>query len=1108
MKIATYLSAVIVAWVSSSSAFAQVKRGEVNGDGTLNLSDSIASLDFLFIGGRAPVCLDAADANDDGRFDISDPVFTLAFLFLGGPAPPATPPDCGSKCGAPPFETPLYTRPVDDGIALASLLEGAGYGASSNSDWADIASGNFCGGPEKEIVLVKNKRTNFSILRGPTPYPVSGGDLDSDPAHPWRAVAAGNLDADSFDEIVAVRQVSAANLADIVAIKVDPSECSVVDVVASATIGTRSNSDWIDAAIGNFDGKGNQVAVLKSEHINFFLLKRSGSTFDVTFSSDLDSDASYPIKGIAAGDLDGDGIDELVAARHVSDGKVLTVIVYKWSQSIFVPVAGSAFGSNGNSDWSGITIGDFNDDGHAAIALVKNDHSNFAVLDLPPTGETLREIATSDLDSVSGQEWRGVTATDWLGGDEGAHELIAVRAAEDPYRADLFVYGNPFHRVMRDSGIEGCLAQYDQQRGVSPAELIASLAETHTNTMNWALVESGDYPALVEFLEASTNTCVDGRQLRVSVTLLPGPAASAGNCSLPFDSPITRWNELDYFDPGNGDPLAFCKDTLGWASLIGRLARDYPQLTSLGIDDFTHFVGDYSGEVIAELQSRMRQQAPWLTFVGTAYYDDLDDIPPDLTRTVDTMRYYFRNEKAGICLAGSCGERSVDNAPGEIAEAKALLPPGRKLQVGTYWGTLFSVSPPESPSGRYDYDLVRLIRNLPDIGGVTAYPMQVKTANFVPCDEFNFLAVVDENRFCALQRAFGAEVLLVSDTDLTSLSGAPLASGNPFAYVFPSHDVQNVIYRANDGHAHELWRTSSAIGHSDLTSLSGAPGVVGDPMAYVFAAQDIQNVVYRGTDNHVHGLYWSFGAVGHDNLTALAGAPGADGSPYGYVFDAIGFQNVLYRGSDGHLHGLYWSTGDVGNDDLTALSGASGPAGAPFGYIFGPGGVQVALYRGNDGHLHELYWSTGAVGHDDLTSLSGAPAPAGNAKAYIATTYGTQNAVYRGTDNHVHGLYWSFGAVGHDDLTHVSSAREPAGDPAGYFVEADGRHHVVYRSGEGHIRHLSWTVGVVTHDDLTVLSGAPEASSEPAAYLAADGKTQHVIYRSSDGHLHDLIFSG
>jgi hypothetical protein len=214
-----------------------------------------------------------------------------------------------------------------------------------------------------------------------------------------------------------------------------------------------------------------------------------GSTLAVTFSSDLDTNPAYAWKGIAAGDLDGDGIDELVATRSVGDGAGTTVLAYKWIGTGFRLIATSTFGNSGNSDWTAIPVGDFNRDGRAAVAVAKNNHSNFAVLDLPPTASPLRVLATSDLDSAPGQNWRGVTAVDWLGGDQDATELVAVRAAKDPYRADLFVYGNPFHRVQRDTGLEGSRSEYDQARNVSPADLIASLAEAHATTIQ---LEPGD----------------------------------------------------------------------------------------------------------------------------------------------------------------------------------------------------------------------------------------------------------------------------------------------------------------------------------------------------------------------------------------------------------------------------------------------------------------------------------------------------------------------------------------------------------------------------------------------------------------------------------------
>lgn len=58
-------------------------RGDANRDGDVNLSDAIAALNFLFGGGLAPPCEDAADADDDGRLTITDPIIILNHLFLG-----------------------------------------------------------------------------------------------------------------------------------------------------------------------------------------------------------------------------------------------------------------------------------------------------------------------------------------------------------------------------------------------------------------------------------------------------------------------------------------------------------------------------------------------------------------------------------------------------------------------------------------------------------------------------------------------------------------------------------------------------------------------------------------------------------------------------------------------------------------------------------------------------------------------------------------------------------------------------------------------------------------------------------------------------------------
>jgi hypothetical protein len=70
-------------------------RGDANGDGIVDISDAVFTLNYLFLGGSAPLCEVAGDSNDDGSVNISDPSYTLNYLFLGGTAIPSPFPDCG-----------------------------------------------------------------------------------------------------------------------------------------------------------------------------------------------------------------------------------------------------------------------------------------------------------------------------------------------------------------------------------------------------------------------------------------------------------------------------------------------------------------------------------------------------------------------------------------------------------------------------------------------------------------------------------------------------------------------------------------------------------------------------------------------------------------------------------------------------------------------------------------------------------------------------------------------------------------------------------------------------------------------------------------------------
>ncbi|MBI4602779.1 MAG: S8 family serine peptidase, partial [Planctomycetes bacterium] len=72
-----------------------LRRGDCNDDGTVDLSDAVAALSFLFAGAQEPACEKACDTNDDGGVDISDPIAVLNYLFSGGKRPADPFPACG-----------------------------------------------------------------------------------------------------------------------------------------------------------------------------------------------------------------------------------------------------------------------------------------------------------------------------------------------------------------------------------------------------------------------------------------------------------------------------------------------------------------------------------------------------------------------------------------------------------------------------------------------------------------------------------------------------------------------------------------------------------------------------------------------------------------------------------------------------------------------------------------------------------------------------------------------------------------------------------------------------------------------------------------------------
>lgn len=94
-------SAAVVLRGRPVPAAASFRRGDVDGNGRLQVTDPIALIDRLFLGQAPLACEDAADADDDGKLNLTDPVLLLDRLLFGGaPLPPPGPEGCGEDPSA------------------------------------------------------------------------------------------------------------------------------------------------------------------------------------------------------------------------------------------------------------------------------------------------------------------------------------------------------------------------------------------------------------------------------------------------------------------------------------------------------------------------------------------------------------------------------------------------------------------------------------------------------------------------------------------------------------------------------------------------------------------------------------------------------------------------------------------------------------------------------------------------------------------------------------------------------------------------------------------------------------------------------------------------
>ena len=254
----------------------------------------------------------------------------------------------------------------------------------------------------------------------------------------------------------------------------------------------------------------------------------------------------------------------------------------------------------------------------------------------------------------------------------------AVAGATDQFPVSLVVYGAASEMAQRRAALANVRGQmrtkatFNASAGnvrnltspVNTTLLIDIMRETNANVLDFIVCDCvltpgaidcsalESYVNFVSLLEATkppdttSGTTQPPPELRVWLELMPPSEAAHGDaCLTPPDDPRTPFNDTAFFDPALG-----YMDYAGWATLAGKLATRYNQLTAINIDDMSHDIGvgnPFPPNLIARMTSQLRGQgAPWMALASAIYYAENGVWSygrwPDLPMVIDATVSFFR----------------------------------------------------------------------------------------------------------------------------------------------------------------------------------------------------------------------------------------------------------------------------------------------------------------------------------------------------------------------------------------------------------------------------------------------------------------------------------